>query len=91
MKLNELTICEMLKDLEAGKFSAEELATDIASQVQKMDKLGALIEFNEDALRSQAKVSDARRQNKRAGKLEGIPLVLKDNIDTKDMATTGGT
>ena len=91
MKLNELTICEMLKDLEAGKFTVVELAEDIINQIKKMDKLGALIEFNEDALRSQAKMSDTRRYDNKAGKLEGIPLVLKDNIDTKDMATTGGT
>ena len=35
MKLNELTICEMLKDLEVGKFSVVELAEDIINQIQK--------------------------------------------------------
>jgi len=91
LKLNEMTIGEMVKGLSTNKFSAVELADDIISQVRNKEELGALIEFNEDLYRDQAKASDGRRGKNQAGQLDGIPLVLKDNIDTKDIATSGGT
>ena len=86
-----MTISELLGGLEAREFSALEITNEVITQVATMSDLGTLIEFNEDFCLKQAKLSDERRSKGQAGKLDGIPLVLKDNIDTIDFATTGGT
>ena len=91
MGLNELTVSEIIDGFSNGEFSATELADEIIKQVQSKSELGALIAFNEENYRDQAKNSDQRRNKNKAGKLDGIPLVIKDNIDTEDLATTGGT
>jgi len=54
--------------------------------------LNAFISLEADRLRAAARAADQRRQRgERLGPLHGVPLALKDNIDTADFPTTGGT
>src|SRR5262249_49778987 len=54
--------------------------------------LNAFISLEADRLRAAARAADQRRQRgERLGPLHGVPLAFKDNIDTADFPTTGGT
>src|SRR5262249_41853993 len=54
--------------------------------------LNAFITLEAERLRAAARAADQRRQRgERLGPLHGVPLALKDNIDTADFPTTGGT
>jgi mandelamide amidase len=50
-----------------------------------------VVAFDLDNYRRQAEASDGRRKNNISARLDGVPLILKDNIDTQDFPTTGGT
>jgi len=89
-------IAEMRAALEAREVSARELMEGYRERVERLDRdgprLNAVIELNPDAERL-ADASDRRLAEGRGrGPLEGIPVMLKDNIDTGDrMATTAGS
>jgi len=89
-------IADMRRALEAGEVRARELAEGYLTRVDGIDRSGpslnAVIELNPDALEL-ADASDRRLAEGRArGPLEGIPVLLKDNIDTGDrMSTTAGS
>ena len=91
MSLADLTVSKMLEELSARKVSAVELSDAVIEAVGKRIELGAIAAFDHDIYRKKAEESDNRRGNGRAGMLDGIPLILKDNIDTRDLPTTGGT
>ena len=91
MALMDLTASEVLDALSSKDLSATELADAVVNKAGKTDSLGALAAFDPDAYLATAKNSDQKRAKGEAGALEGIPLVLKDNIDTNDLPTTGGT
>jgi len=86
-----LTATGALKAMEAGQFSAAELVGDLLARCQRLAALNAFIHLDPDAAKAAAERSDKRRGAGAAGPLEGLPLVLKDNIDTAAMPTTGGT
>ncbi len=80
-------------DLVAGKTTAVELVTLYQKRIAEMNpRLGAVITLNPDAL-SIARASDAdRAAHGPLGPLAGIPILVKDNIETADpMATTAGS
>ncbi len=93
--LNEETITSLREKLLSGKFSSEQLVKMYFERIKAIDKSGpklnAMIELNPDALAS-AKVMDGElKSGKNRGLLHGIPIVIKDNIDTADkMQTTAG-
>ena len=91
MILTNLTVSELLEALSSRKLSAVELAKAVIDKVQETNNLGAIAAFNPEAYLLAAEASDQRRTKGNVGNLEGIPLVLKDNIDTNTLPTTGGT
>ena len=91
MALMDLTASEVLDALSSKELSAAELADAVVTRANETDSLGALAAFDPDAYLATAKNSDQKRARGEAGVLEGIPLVLKDNIDTNNLPTTGGT
>ncbi len=95
-ELEEVTIPELQDGMKSGKFTAQSLAEKYLGRIDELDKRGpavnAIIEINPDAL----SIADALDQERKAkgprGPLHGIPVVIKDNIDTADrMMTTAGS
>ncbi|XOT95251.1 amidase family protein, partial [Alcaligenes pakistanensis] len=82
---------ELLAGLEKSQFSAREIADDLLKQSQEMAHLGGLAHLNSELFYQQAEQSDARRARGEALALDGVPLVLKDNLNTVDMPTTSST
>jgi amidase len=95
-ELNELTITALQEKFSSGKYSAEQITRLYLDRIEAMDKngpsLNAVIEINPDAI-SIARAMDAERKaGKSRGPLHGVPVLIKDNIDTADkMQTTAGS
>lgn len=90
------TLPELADDLAAGTLTSEGLTRAYLSRIEAVDRAGprlqSIIAVNPDAV-EQAKASDERRAAGEAlGPLDGVPIVLKDNIESLDpMATTAGS
>ena len=95
-ELEELTIPELQNGMQSGKYTARSLAKKYLDRIDDIDKngpaLNSIIELNPDAI-SIAEALDRERKEKGArGPLHGIPILIKDNIDTADrMMTTAGS
>ena len=95
-ELDELTISDLQEGLRSGRFTAHSLVRKYLDRIDEIDKRGpainSIIEINPDAL-SIAELLDRERKEKGPrGPLHGIPILIKDNIDTADrMMTTAGS
>lgn len=94
--LNELTINDLQKKMQSGEYTSEAITQLYLDRIDAIDKKGphlnAVIELNPDAL-TIAKTMDKERKNgKPRGPMHGIPILIKDSIDTGDqMMTTAGS
>ena len=92
----EATVAQLQAEMAAGRLTSEQLTRDYIQRILDLDQGGpgvnAVIELNPDAI-SMARDADAkRRRGIVLGPLHGIPVLLKDNIDTGDkMQTTAGS
>src|SRR5882757_356108 len=95
-ELDELTIDDLQQAIQSGKYSSRSLTEKYLARIQDIDKAGprinSVIEVNPEALEI-AEALDRERKDKGArGPLHGIPILIKDNIDTADrMNTTAGS
>ncbi len=91
--LEEFTVAQLQKAMQAGKMTAREITQKYLDRIAAVDKMiNSVIELNPDALQ----IADALDKERKAGKvrsqMHGIPVLLKDNIDTADkMKTTAGS
>ncbi|WP_410605327.1 amidase [Amycolatopsis sp. lyj-90] len=78
--------------MSSGRLTAVGLTSAYLDRIHKVDrKVNAVIAVNPAAL-AQAAESDARRRaGKTRGPLDGIPVLVKDNVDTRSMQTTAGS
>lgn len=89
------TLPEIVDALAAGDVTSEELVEAYLARIERIDRAGptlqSILAVNPNAL-DDARASDARRAAGEAlGALDGVPILLKDNIETKDpIATTAG-
>ena len=93
--LDTATIADINAAFAAGTLSAEKLVQFYLARIQAYDRQGpslhAVMQLNRKAL-EQARALDAERKAKGPrSPLHGIPVVLKDNYDTADLPTTGGS
>ncbi|ALO17190.1 Glutamyl-tRNA(Gln) amidotransferase subunit A [Salinivirga cyanobacteriivorans] len=95
LSLIEISINEMQDGYDAGAFTTLEVVQHylnrIANYNKKGPELNAIITVNPDAEELAKKLDEERSNGKIRGPLHGIPVVLKDNIDTYDMPTTAGS
>ncbi|MEV2191981.1 amidase [Streptomyces phaeochromogenes] len=89
-ELDELGIGELRRRMDDGRLTAEQLTRHYLERIERIDPLlHAVIEVNPDALR-EARRLDAERE--RRGPLHGMPILLKDLVETADrMHTTAGS
>jgi amidase len=92
LDLDALTIPELQQRMDDGSLSAVAVMTAYLGRISAVDdELGAVLSVNPDAL-AEAAASDRQRTRHGArGPLEGIPVLLKDNVDTAQLPTTAGS
>ncbi len=95
-ELNEASISGLQEKMASGKYSSEQITRMYGQRIEEIDKKGhalnAVIEMNPDALAIAKAMDEERKAGKVRGALHGIPVLIKDNIDTADkMMTTAGS
>ena len=92
----EATVTELQVKMQAGELTAVALTTAYLDRIKELDQseggVHSIIEINPDALAIAAELDTERASGAVRGPLHGIPVVIKDNIDTGDqMLTTAGS
>jgi amidase len=95
-ELDEITIGDLQAGMASGKFSARSIAEKYLARIEEIDKHGptinSVIEVNPDALAIADALDKERKEQHVRGPMHGIPVLIKDNIDTADrMQTTAGS
>jgi amidase len=96
LDLDEATIAGLQDDMAAGHLTAHQLTQHYLQRIADIDRAGpalrSIIETNAEALSIAGALDEERKAKGPRGPLHGIPIVLKDNIDTADtMTTTAGS
>ena len=94
--MEELTITEIQSRLVAGELTAAALTEKYLRRIAQIDRSGpalnSVIELNPDALEIAARLDVERQEGRVRDPLHGVPILIKDNIDTADrMQTTAGS
>jgi amidase len=91
----EASIADLQHAMEAGKATAVQLVDAYLARIAAYDREGpainALIRMNPNARAEARQLDEERRQGHVRGPLHGIPIIIKDNFDTFDMPTSGGS
>ncbi len=92
-ELEEITVMELQDAMKSGKWSARAITQKYLDRIKEIDgKLNSVIEINPDALQIADEMDKERKAGKVRSAMHGIPILIKDNIDTADkMKTTAGS
>ena len=95
-ELDEVTVRDLQRSMESGDRTARSITELYLRRIEEMDRRGpelrSIIETNPDALAIADELDAERRDRGPRGPLHGIPVAIKDNIDTHDrMTTTAGS
>jgi amidase len=95
-ELEEATIADLQRDMVSWKQTSHSITAAYLKRIAAMDRQGpslhSVIETNPDALAIADSLDRERKQKGQRGPLHGIPVLIKDNIDTADrMMTTAGS
>jgi amidase len=95
LKLLEASIESLQREMAAGRASARSLAEAYLARIDAYDAQGpclnAVTQKSPDALADADALDAERAQGRLRGRLHGIPILVKDNMDVAGMATTGGS
>jgi amidase len=94
--LEERSLADLQADLASGRVSAQQLVSAYTERIERIDRRGptlaAVIELNPDALATAKQLDAERAAGRTRGPLHGIPILVKDNVATRDrMQTTAGS
>jgi amidase len=95
--IEELTIAQLQKGYKEGRYTVKDVVKVYLDRINEIDKngpkLNSIIIINPDALNIAEEIDKEIASGKSAGPLSGVPVILKDNIDTHDRmpATAGAT
>lgn len=92
----EITIKQVQEGYLSGEFSCEELVKWYLERIEKFNfqgpELRAMITVNPNALEEARRMDEyVKEHHALMGAMHGVPTILKDNFDTKDMETTAGS
>ena len=95
-ELDEATIADLQKKMSEGALTARQVAERYLARIEAIDRegpaLNSVIELNPDALAIADALDRERKEKGARGRLHGIPVLVKDNIDTADrMRTSAGS
>ena len=95
-ELDEIDIVTLQKKFADGSYSSESVTKRYLQRIAEIDQAGHLlrsvIELNPDAIAIAQAMDEERKAGKIRGPLHGVPVLIKDNIDTADkMQTTAGS
>jgi amidase len=95
-QFDEATISDLQTRMKSGELTSRALTEAYLSRIQEIDKdgltLNSVIELNPDALAIAEALDKERKEKGTRGPMHGIPVLIKDNIDTGDrMQTTAGS
>ncbi len=90
--MEEWTILDIQDRMQSGEITSQQLTNEYLDRIETLDrkglKLNSVIELNPDALAFSEKLDKERAGGQVRGLLHGIPIIIKDNIDTADRMTT---
>ena len=90
--MTRLSACEAVAAMSSGRFTALAYAEALLARCAERSNLNAFITLDPDAVRAAARAADARRAaGEILGPLHGLPVPVKDSINTADLPTTAGT
>lgn len=94
--VEEATISELQQAMESGQLTSRDLTQVYLDRIDSIDRSGpslnSVMEINPDALRIAAELDRERGESGPRGPMHGVPVLVKDNIDTADrMTTTAGS
>ncbi|HVF88507.1 MAG TPA: amidase [Blastocatellia bacterium] len=94
--LEEVSVSELQAGMKSGEYTSHSITEMYLARIQEIDRQGpsinSVIEANPDALSIAAELDRERKEKGPRGPLHGIPVLIKDNIDTADrMATSAGS
>ena len=93
MDLEEATIASLQRAMASGTTTSKAIVQGYLARIKALDsKLNSIVEINPDALAIASELDRERKLGRLRGPLHGIPVLIKDNIDTADkMKTTAGS
>ncbi|MGC1305840.1 MAG: amidase family protein [Phormidesmis sp.] len=90
-EIEEATIADLQSAMEHKKITAQDLTDSYLNRIEQFDdQLNAFISINPNAKATAAQRDQERVKGNLRGPLHGIPLIVKDNINTADLPTTSG-
>jgi amidase len=95
VEVHEATIPDLQAAMQSGRATSAALVDAYLARIAAYDRRGpglnAMIRLNPNARADARRLDDERRQGRVRGPLHGVPIILKDNFDTADMPTSGGS
>jgi amidase len=93
-ELNETTVADIHRAIRSGRITCRQLVEAYLKRIDAYDKstnLNSIVIVNPQAVAEADRLDEEFKRTKKLRPLHGIPVIVKDNYDTKDLQTTGGS